>query len=587
MKTTLACTILLLALSSIATSRILQKVVPKTFQRCKIPFWKKYSKIPLDDTGKHIVMMRDIVPGWKDVDRYTIDNLSGAGGAALYMFKPVDTTVKPWGAVLKLTSPKRRIQAVVPQTEDIIERRTNDAICALQRNGEITLEKMAEGDNWFVQQAMGVETSDWKHRYEPELIGKLSARIHSTPKLWAKSYQDILEKKFPAELKDQPKGSAVWSFAKYALNSPEATGYFPYLSKLEKMIQYQQNDPKKSYTVHGDWHGYNMMYTDNTHKDMRAIDIDETWVSNPLVDLSRHMWLEGIGFAKRQTLVKAWIKGMGWKDSNGEKLVGWLLDAEVYKLLNNIDGVFVQRIGKCEMSQPKRSSDEPAPMDGLVSLIRLWNAATKSPVARLQVITLGLMEYANTVVSQTEGDGKIWAAFRNSECGQTIPAIQLGFRVKHTVGNNNMYVNGKAEDIALLLSDFQKVPLSFPGFSHKRNEAFEGWTVLKKGDEQNPFYAKDTVHYRGESNTFLVSGGTRKSGYPYANWYGNLIFKTEQIADNHVWIHSSLNRWRVMGLQYPEAGALQWIDGIQGTVAQYFIKNKVTVMDETAPAKKN
>jgi hypothetical protein len=80
-------------------------------------------------------MMKDIVPGSSGVAKIEITNLSGVGGAQLYMFKPDDQTVKPWGAVLKLNKPSPQLQAIEPVIRNIITLRTDEAICALERNG--------------------------------------------------------------------------------------------------------------------------------------------------------------------------------------------------------------------------------------------------------------------------------------------------------------------------------------------------------------------------------------------------------------------------------------------------------------------
>lgn len=533
------------------------------FKKCQIKFWPKYKNISMTDEPKHIEMMKDIVPGWSGVAKFNISNLSGAGGASLYMFKPADQTVKPWGAVIKIEKPSRRLQAIEPANEEIISLRTNDAICAFERNGKITLGKLAEGNNWFVQLAMGVEEEKWDHRYPPKMIGDLSARIHSTPTLWAQRYVDILEKKFP-QLKNYPKGSAVWSWAKYALNAPEVSGIWEAIGKLEAKINYLENDPKTSYTVHGDWHGYNMMYTDKSHTEMRAIDLDETWIGSPLVDMSRHMWLEGWNFEARHSIITAWLAKRGVADKDGSKAISWLMDAEIYKLLNNIDGIFIQDLKKCTLAQKplsRGSSRTPQPKDGeaLLSLVNMWNHASKEKLATLELITMGIFEYA----SQHSTDS-VWTDYRDSECGQSIPSIQKGFGVKHTVGNENLYVEGgDAKKVLKALSDFQTVLKLVPGTITKKDKGGMWKSIIDpKADKEQlePYFNKVTKVSQKKSTgrTFYVAGGTRKSGYPYGLSNGNLLFKVTQVSSDTVWINFKLKGWQQMALQYPEyAGELQ------------------------------
>jgi hypothetical protein len=52
----------------------------------------------------------------------------------LYMFKPEDQTVKPWNAVLKINKPSPELKAIEPFNRNIITLRTDDVICALERN---------------------------------------------------------------------------------------------------------------------------------------------------------------------------------------------------------------------------------------------------------------------------------------------------------------------------------------------------------------------------------------------------------------------------------------------------------------------
>jgi hypothetical protein len=86
--------------------------IKPTFEECHIKFWPKYKNISMTDEPKHIEMMKDIVPSWSGVSKFEITNLSGVGGAQLYMFKTEDQTVNPWVAVLKLTKPSPELQAI-------------------------------------------------------------------------------------------------------------------------------------------------------------------------------------------------------------------------------------------------------------------------------------------------------------------------------------------------------------------------------------------------------------------------------------------------------------------------------------------
>jgi hypothetical protein len=50
---------------------------------------------------------------------------------------------------------------------------------------------------------------------------------------------------------------------------------------------------------------------------------------------------------------------------------------------------------------------------------------------------MGIFEYA----SQQSTDG-VWTDYRDSYCSRSIPTIQKGLGVKHTVGKKNLYVEG-------------------------------------------------------------------------------------------------------------------------------------------------
>jgi hypothetical protein len=90
---------------------LVNPAIKPTLEKCHIKFWPKYKNISMTDEPKHIEMMKDIVPGWSGVAKFEITNLSGVGGAQLYMFKPEDQTVKPWGAVLKINKPSPELKA--------------------------------------------------------------------------------------------------------------------------------------------------------------------------------------------------------------------------------------------------------------------------------------------------------------------------------------------------------------------------------------------------------------------------------------------------------------------------------------------
>jgi hypothetical protein len=102
-----------------------------------------------------------------------------------------------------------------------------------------------------VQKAIGDEEESSDHRYPPKMIGELTARIHSIPTLWAQSYVDTLERYHP-QLKNIPKGSAVWAWAKWAMTNPKSSGMWEPMGRLEAKIKYVESNPKIPYLVNGD-----------------------------------------------------------------------------------------------------------------------------------------------------------------------------------------------------------------------------------------------------------------------------------------------------------------------------------------------
>jgi hypothetical protein len=140
--------------------------------------------------------------------------------------------------------------------------------------------------------------------------------------------------------------------------------------------------------------------------------------------------------------VAAWLVKRGIADEDGSQAIGWLMDAEIYKLFPNIYRVFIQDLQKCTLAkQPlsRSSSNGPRPNEheAFLWLIDLWNNASRDKKQTLNLITMGIFEYS----SQQSKDG-LWTDYRDSDCGRSILTIQKGFGVKHTVGNENLYVEG-------------------------------------------------------------------------------------------------------------------------------------------------
>jgi thiamine kinase-like enzyme len=165
------------------------------------------------------------------------------------------------------------------------------------------------------------------------------------------------------------------------MTTPKTSQMWEPMGRLEAKINYVENNPKIPYTVHGDWHGYNMIYTDASQTDLIAIDLDQTWIGSPLVDLARLMWLDDWNFEARQTLVAAWLAKRGIADEDGSKAMGWLMDAEIYKLLANIYGVFIQDLQKCTLAPQPLSrgsyrTPQPKEHEAFLWLIDLWNHAS-------------------------------------------------------------------------------------------------------------------------------------------------------------------------------------------------------------------
>lgn len=170
---------------------------------------------------------------------------------------------------------------------------------------------------------------------------------------------------------------------------------------------------------------------------------------------------------------------------------------------------------------------------------------------------MGIFEYA----SQKSTDG-VWTDYRDSDCGQSIQTIQKGFGVKHTVGNENLYVEGgDVKKVLEELSDFQKVLASSSNSITKREKGSgmlkniidskvdtgQAWPVFNRVTEVSQ---KDSM-----GSTFLVAGSNGKSGYPYGLWNGILIYKVTQVSRDTVWINFKLEDWQQMSLLCPE---IEW-----------------------------
>jgi len=135
--------------------------------------------ISLTDEKAQEDLMVKVFPSWKG-KTLTRKDMSGAGGAKLFMYNPKGENVVPFGAVLKISPPNQQ-----KKEESFETKVTNTVACALFKNNKTTVINSAEGANWKIQESAGFEGHIWNMQYPEKLVGELMARVHDTPTDWA------------------------------------------------------------------------------------------------------------------------------------------------------------------------------------------------------------------------------------------------------------------------------------------------------------------------------------------------------------------------------------------------------------------
>merc|ERR1712166_3843 len=221
--------------------------------------------------------------------------------------------------------------------------------------------------------------------------------------------------------KDWPHNNMVFWVAK---NGAMPDAFLPFLNSIgnaEKTLGELFKVPeisKKTVTVHADFHDYNFLYENNKDK-LRVIDLDTSWVGNPLMDLTRNMWTMNLQFAERQELVRAYLEHSGIKNVTDQKVHDMLYDSEGYKLFTAVEGYVWKLFDNCGK---ERDEDSKFTGDQLKQLIDIWAEAGKSQKSQMRLNEIGLFSY----VHENNKQWSKWAT--TSRCGQSIGFIQPDHR---------------------------------------------------------------------------------------------------------------------------------------------------------------
>ena len=533
--------ILFLTLSVVFTQKVAPKPTPKA-DDCVIPR-PGPDVISLTDEKVQEEQMYKIIPAWKG-KKLTRKDLSGAGGAKLFMYNPVDENVSPFGAVLKISPPSSD-----KKKEDIpLDKRIVGAVsCALYKNNKTTVINMAEGSNWFIQESAGYEGHIWNMQYPSKLVGDLLARVHMTPTTWAEKFYPEIYKLVPGSEKWAKNTVGWWN----ARNPLDAASVPMVKSLVDLELSCKWKYPKistKLVTTHNDFHDYNFLYANKKEDLLRVIDLDTNWVGNPLADISRNIWTMNLNWKQRKDLFQTYMEKMTGGKVTKDDMIAFMFDAEFYKVLTPIEG-FTSRVFAC----PDVQKDPKIGIDSIKELKSIWDKAGKNKQSMEKLVKEGLFKYALSA-------SKRWNDLATkTACGLSIASIQSDFRVKEDF-HHTFQLRGKGghrtnlKRVELLFSKFNEI---FSGDVMKQQyKPVVPWTeypkkggiiATKKNYETLPeFYGP--LEKKGRR---FVFGSTRKSGYPYALWTGWLNFKISQ-QDNKARVSIKTKNWHQMALGAPD-----------------------------------
>jgi len=310
---------------------------------------------------------------------------------------------------------------------------------------------------------------------------------------------------------------------------------------------------KRTTTIHADFHDYNFLYSDHKENLLRVIDLDTSWVGNPLTDLSRNMWTMNLNFSQRQVLVKSYLEHLGLKNVNKQKVYDMLYDSEVYKLFTYVEGFIFGLFQKCQADQAK---DSNFIHNQLSDLINIWTEAGKSKKSQMRLVKDGIFLYAH----ETNKKWHKWAT--TSTCGLSMYMIQPGFRKDEKFTNSlELFGHGSAikmTEVKTFLSHFNDM---FKPEYVSTTQAVEPWTDYYKegGIKIIPKSNAEVITYfgpvEGEKGRRFVVGTARKSGYPYGIMTGWMnIVANEKDKKAHVVFKTT--KWHAMGLGIPDPHAL-------------------------------
>ena len=125
----------------------------------------------LTDAKSQEDLMVKVFPSWAG-KKLTKKDLSGAGGAKLFMYNPEGEDIVPFGAVLKISPPPQDGENKEEKPMSFDTKVTNAVACALYKNDKLTVINAAEGSNWKIQESAGIEGKIWNMQYPSKLVGE-------------------------------------------------------------------------------------------------------------------------------------------------------------------------------------------------------------------------------------------------------------------------------------------------------------------------------------------------------------------------------------------------------------------------------
>jgi hypothetical protein len=302
-------------------------------------------------------------------------------------------------------------------------------------------------------------------------------------------------------------------------------------------------------TIHGDFHGYNFLYADAKETKLRAIDLDTTWRGNPLQDMAYHQLLMNVSYKEKFDFAKAYLetryKG---KKATKKDIHNLLMDAELMKFWIPLAGTIQTMIGACGADMAAEPTLGPQVWQ---TYFKVWTEASKSQKETEELLKTGIRNYVY------EHD-QHWREFISRPCMASAANYLPGY-----AGERNTKIEIFEFDHWKNTKDLEKLktdPFFLPQLmidQHIFTEPKE-WKQVKGGKDYGarpdptgatklfvwPELRSKKDKEEGNTSRFVL-GGSRKSGYPYAQINGYLGFKTEK-KNGKLQLKVIQRRWKPM-----------------------------------------